>query len=250
MRFMVKRGLDVHKFDEILVAVSQIADDSERAAAAMKIFGDKGVGTALLPMAGELGQLRAEARGLGLSMSPRQAALADDLGDSFVRLKGAFSGLSLIIGEAMAPSLIATTTALVGVTQSLQEFTKELIRSTNSMSVGIGEWMQSLMPNGASGIRGLAFGELAKWLQGKPSLITKPKRTIPDFSDLSQFVDTKGGGSTRGTFRGFRAENLSVGTGGGIEKKLEGIKAILEKIHIDAKGTKDAVEDLEPLAFE
>jgi hypothetical protein len=104
IRFMQKQGLSADKFDEIAQAIAAIEDPTKRAAMAMKVWGKNG--TALLPMLKELPELRGQARELGVSMSPEQARLADDLGDSFGRLKAALTGITMQIGAALAPVLI------------------------------------------------------------------------------------------------------------------------------------------------
>lgn len=225
IRFMQKQGLDAKKFDEILLAVSKIADESERAAAAQKLFGRGG--TALLAMAKELPALRQQARDLGVSMSPRQAALADELGDEFGRFKTALRGLSFQLGEALAPSLIAITASLVGAIQATTAFTATLMKSAQSIQVSTASWLEGFAAKDL-GPRGEPFRQLLKWLQGKPSLFDRAaKAATPDFSDL---LDMKAGGTSRGQVGGFRAESLSVGSGGGTIQKLGDIKAVLERI--------------------
>jgi len=74
------------QFEAIAQSLRGISDPTERAAAAMSVFG-KG-GTALLPMVADLDALRKKARALGLTMTTEQASAADELGDSYLHNAG------------------------------------------------------------------------------------------------------------------------------------------------------------------
>src|SRR5262245_17507916 len=98
--------------------ISQIANPTERAAAAMAIFGKSG--TQLLPMfEGGIAGLTAmeeRARALGLEMSGKDAAAADSLGDALDALWDTVKMGVFSVGSALAPmleGLIETTTAIV-----------------------------------------------------------------------------------------------------------------------------------------
>lgn len=238
IRFMQKQGLDASKFDQILKAVAGIADESERAAAAMKIFG-KG-GTALLPMAKELAALRSQARTLGVSMSPEQAALADELGDSFGRFKAALMGLTNHVGAALAPVLIGFTNTLTGAVVGLGMMANELGKVVATLEItpdAIASFITGVADGLMMGLIPDNFRDTyATFLAQALREVSKgPKFTMPDFSDADSILDMKAGNTSRGQFGGFRAESLGVGSGGGTVQKLDGIKGVLEKI-------KDAID--------
>jgi len=82
IRFMQKQGISADKFEATLIAVSQIADESQRAATAMKLWGK--TGAMLLPMAGEIAQLRAQRGEIGDDLFNRKRRmLEDDLAGTF-----------------------------------------------------------------------------------------------------------------------------------------------------------------------
>jgi hypothetical protein len=229
IRFMQKQGLDATKFDEVLKAVSGIADASERAAMAMKIFGRGG--TSLLSMAKELPQLRQEARELGVSVSPGRAALSDALGDEFGRLKTALSGLAMNFGDMMAPAVLAVTQMLVGAVVGLSKFTVALAAATKSLVGKAASWFEGLTGKGQTTPQGMAFKQLLLWLQGKPNLFdeqAKKKRRPPP--DLSEFLMSRVGQSSRGQFGGFRAGALGIGSGASTKQQLEDVKRLLKNI--------------------
>jgi len=100
------------QFAAIAAALQGIQDPTQRAAAAMGVLGKSG--TALLPMAADLGALRAEARRLGVVMSGGQAKLADDLGDAFDRVKASLQGVANAVGTALAPVLLDLAGTVTG----------------------------------------------------------------------------------------------------------------------------------------
>jgi hypothetical protein len=95
------------QFTLLAEAVSRIADPTERAVAAMKVFGRSG--TSLLPMiekgAAGLGEMRDEARKLGLSIGGADAAAAERLSDGFDRMWRVLKGVTFQIGAALAPAM-------------------------------------------------------------------------------------------------------------------------------------------------
>lgn len=242
LRFMAKQGIDVKQFDKVLKAVSEIADESERAAAAQKIFGRGG--TALLAMAKELPELRAQARMLGVSMSPERAALADDLGDAGGRLKAALSGLTMQLGAAMAPALIGVLNAATVAAAGLGHFTATLGAAANQIKatpeviaaalLGVAKGLSPALA--LTGIFDKLQPGLAKGLRAAGQF---PKFTMPDLLGMESALDMKAGNTSRGQFGGFRAESLGVGSGGGTEKKLTEIKGVMDKM---LKGILDNVK--------
>lgn len=238
IRFMQKQGISADKFEATLIAVSQIADESQRAATAMKLWGK--TGTMLLPMAGEIAQLRAEARTLGVSMTPQRASKADDLGDSFGRLKAAVMGLTMQLGAAFSPVIIHLVDLLTIAAVGIGKFADKIEIAVAGLE---------LLARDNAGLIHSVLGGFGDWLINAPAEFRSqfPKRTTPDFGDLSSIMDMRGG--SRGTFSGFRAENLGIGSGGGTAQKLDAIKGVLEKIKVGIDGVKDATEDIEGPEF-
>ena len=101
-------------------ALRRISDPTQRAAAAMKVFGKSG--TSLLPMIAELETLRAEALRLGLVMSTTQAQAADTLGDAFSRAQATVGSLANAIGTALAPTLTHLVDRATGVLSGFRDW--------------------------------------------------------------------------------------------------------------------------------
>ena len=102
------------QFQLVADKLADIADPTERAAAALGIFGKSG--TALLPMLSEgsagLAAMRAKARELGVTMTSEDAAAADALGDSLDTLKAAGARAFQTIGAELAPAMSGLAGAL------------------------------------------------------------------------------------------------------------------------------------------
>jgi hypothetical protein len=91
------------QFQLIADRLNRIKDPSLKAAAAVSLLGRSG--TTLLPMIGQLGELRAEARRLGFVMSDEDAKAAHAFGDAITALRAALSGVQYAVGSAVAPML-------------------------------------------------------------------------------------------------------------------------------------------------
>jgi len=92
-------------FLEVAAALGRIGSEAQRVELAQKIMG-RGA-TQLFPMfalgAEAIQDYRIEARRLGVSIGPEMAARAGRLGEMFGRLKTAFDGIVLVIGDTLAP---------------------------------------------------------------------------------------------------------------------------------------------------
>lgn len=89
------------QFQAIAESIGSIEDPSQKAAAAMAIFG--GSGTDLLPMMENIKELRKEAKELGIAPSPESIAAADMLGDTIDKMKKVVGSAFFEIGAAVAP---------------------------------------------------------------------------------------------------------------------------------------------------
>jgi hypothetical protein len=244
IKFMQKQGIDAGQFDAIAEAVSNIADDTERAQVAMKLFGR--TGTMILPMLRDLPALRERARALGATLTPDQAAKADELGDSFGDLKTALLGVTLKLGAALAPVLTVVTQMLTIAAVGLGRFAEALAHARDNAKTPTAQFAKGMVWS----------GPLAplKWLLGQgEGLLPQGKKPAPpalDFGGLEGLLHMSGGPSSRGTFHGQRASALSIGSGGGVKDELKGIRKVLEGILRGVGATVDAVEDIREPAFE
>lgn len=112
MESLAKKSPD-QQFEMIGRKIAEISDPTERAAAAMKIFGKSG--TSLLPLFADLDALKKEAVDLGIALSDQDASNADRLGDAFDRIAAVTKGIGLRVGAAIAEPLasILETTAKI-----------------------------------------------------------------------------------------------------------------------------------------
>lgn len=130
------------QFEKIMDAIGGLQSPAERTAAAIAIFGKSG--TALVPLAGQIGKLRQEAVALGLSIGPEQARLADELGDAWLRAKKLITMALFQIGAALAENVVKATNHVI------------------KMIVGLNDWITAngevIRSTGILGLKLLAFG--------------------------------------------------------------------------------------------
>jgi hypothetical protein len=94
-------------FDAVVAAISQLPNPAQQAAAAVSLFGKSGV--ELVPIfqegAGYLQQMTAEARRLGIVLSPQQTAGIATLDDSLQKAQLTLQAFSARVLSELAPSL-------------------------------------------------------------------------------------------------------------------------------------------------
>lgn len=128
-------GLDVQKiaslsperqFEEVARAIASIKEPTERAGAAMRIFGS--AGAALLPLFANgpdgLAKLRAEARALGVSIDAETAKMGADFTDATTRLKTALQGVGLSVAKILTPALIELANAATRIFSAFSNLVK------------------------------------------------------------------------------------------------------------------------------
>ena len=130
------------QFDQIARAISSIADPTERAGAAMKIFGS--AGASLLPLFSEgpdgLQQLREEARRLGVSIDAETAKIGAEFTDATTRLKSAFSGVGISLSKLLTPALIEASNSVARIVSAITDFVENnpiLTKSIGGVVAGI-----------------------------------------------------------------------------------------------------------------
>lgn len=96
------------QFTKIANAINSVSDPTEKAALALDIFGRSG--TQILPLIRDMGDLRSEARALGLTMSTEQATAAARLNDLWGDLKMSAQAIAREIGSALSPALESLAT--------------------------------------------------------------------------------------------------------------------------------------------
>ncbi len=158
-------------------AIAGIADPTQRAGAALTIFGRSG--TALLPMLGDMEALRAEAVRLGLSIGPEQAKQAAALTDAWDRIKRSFGAVAVAIGSSLAPMLTGLAGRLKDGIQAVRQWMgehKSLIVSlfaggTAAVAFGAGLFVVGKAIAFASGALTVSLA-MAKGLSGAFSMLT------------------------------------------------------------------------------
>ena len=141
------------QFEQIVDAISRIADPAERAATAVQFFGKGGIqmGELFTMGPGALAKMREEAIALGQVVSKDAISAIDNMNDSFGAVFATIKGITgQILGELAGPISEITTDLL------------ELIKSTgpqqiaNTVAQGLLDFIQAA---------GNAFFELAKFIQ-------------------------------------------------------------------------------------
>lgn len=162
------------QFSEIAKRLNDISDPSERAAAAMNVFGK--TGTRMLPMVGDLDALREEAKRLGITMSTDDARAAAELTEAMGRIRSVLRSVTGAIGSALAPLLMEwagwITNIIVGTKKWLNE-NRGLIVSALKIGVillGVGVALVTL--GSVLSAIGTIFGFVSSVIVGGVGLIT------------------------------------------------------------------------------
>ena len=151
------------QFTAVATALGGIQDPTERAAAAMQVFGR--AGTRLLPLLSGMQDLRAEAQRLGVTMSSQQSQAAAALGDAFDRVRMAVAAVANALGEALAPVLQELSAAVLEAVSGLRSWLAEnqglvvSIAQITAIVAGVGVGLLAL--SGTVSLLAMAFGGLA-----------------------------------------------------------------------------------------
>jgi len=160
------------QFTLIADRLAQIADPAQRAAAAMKVFGQ--AGTQLLPMVADgaagIEALSQRARDLGLVMSTEDAQAAVVFGDLVSDLWKTVKMGVFVIGAALAPILSDLTERVMGVITSVSDWikqNKDVVVTVFKVAAAVAVGGAALIVLGGilSGL-GFAFGTLASIATG------------------------------------------------------------------------------------
>lgn len=160
------------QFMRIADRLAGIANPTQRAAAAMEVFGKSGA--KLLPMmadgAAGLEAMRRQARDLGLAMSSEDAAAADEFGDALDTLWKSLKMGVATIGSALAPILSDLARRVTGIIKAVSDW----IRENKTVVVTVFKVAAAIVAGGAalivlggilSGL-GFAFGTLVSIVTG------------------------------------------------------------------------------------
>lgn len=144
------------QFVSIANAISQIPNPTNRAAAAMKIFGKNG--TELLPLmvdgAKGINALIEQANKLGLVMSTEDAKAAEEFGDRMSDLWAVAKSVAFTIGGAVAPVIRIAAIQLAAAGKVIKEFVQE----HRGLVIGVAAVAVGLLAAGAAAlVMGTAF---------------------------------------------------------------------------------------------
>ncbi len=117
----LKQQLPEQQLQTIADRLNGIKDPAQQAALATQLLG----GTNLLPMIGQLGALRKEARDLGLAPSEKAVADAANLGRQIKRGLSVVTATIFEIGSAVAPVLFPIGEAFIRITSSVAKWARE-----------------------------------------------------------------------------------------------------------------------------
>ncbi len=123
------------QFDELAIAIANISDPTERAAAAMKVFGSDG--QKLLPLFSTgpsgLRELRKEAQELGVSIDEESASMGAAYVDATTRLKESLRGLGLTISRIVTPAITVAVNGISRINTIIIRFSKDNPLLTNTL---------------------------------------------------------------------------------------------------------------------
>lgn len=117
----LKQQLPEQQLQTVIDRLKDVKDPAQQAALATQLLG----GTNLLPMIGQLGALRKEARDLGLAPSEKAVADAANLGRQIKRGLSVVSATIFEIGSAVAPVLFPLGEAFIRITASVGRWVRE-----------------------------------------------------------------------------------------------------------------------------
>ena len=145
-------GLSPEKaFDLLSGAIAALPDELEKSALAQDVFGR--AGTKLLPLLNEgargIKALRQEARDLGVVFDQDAANAAAELSDTMTRMKASLTGVSLTVGEILAPVLEDLVKKMTATIQKIRAWTEahpELTKFITLAAVAVGGLMLVLGP--------------------------------------------------------------------------------------------------------
>jgi len=136
------------QFKLIAQRISDIADPTLKAAAAMSVFGRSG--TSLLPLlekgAAGIEALQVEARKLGLTMSSEDAKAAEEFHDSITRLSKSIKMLIFHIGATLGKTLKGTVEKVTGIVATISRW----VRENRGLIISIAKITGVVMATGAA----------------------------------------------------------------------------------------------------
>lgn len=167
------------QFETIAEKIAAIEDPTQKAYAAMMVFGAKS-GTALIPMMKNLSSVTKEAEELGIVMSTDDAQAAADLDDEFNRTRRTIEMLAVSVGSALTPAL-----------RDLSEYLRE---NTRGISAWVNENSGLITGLLFAGIALTAFGVALKAVGFAISSIAGGVGILVKVAALLKYILTLGGG--------------------------------------------------------
>ena len=151
------------QFQAIADAISGVEDPSKRAALAMQVLGKSG--TKLLPLLGNIRELRQQASDLGLTISTKDASNAAVLSDTLSILGRTARVAAFEVGASLAPSIIDLSNRITSIIASATKWlraNRETVVLVAKVGVAIGALGGILITTGlAFTLLGVAVGGFA-----------------------------------------------------------------------------------------
>lgn len=138
-------------FQRIAERLAEVENPAQRAALAVELLG-KG-GKAILPMVGDMAELRDRAKELGYTLAESTVAAADKLGDTFGDLQKAWGGLFTSMGAGVVESA-----GLEAFVNTLAEGIGDLSNWIKANREAITEWVDSGVLLAIDGLEALLSG--------------------------------------------------------------------------------------------
>ncbi len=135
---MEKKGFNPKGFDAIAKQIAAIEDPAKRTEKAMEIFGKSGA--KLIPLMGNLAELRKQAQDLGLVPTDQAVADADTIGDLFDQIASVGKAAIFEIGAALSPVLIPALETIRSIAVTTTRWVREngeLVQTIAKIGIGI-----------------------------------------------------------------------------------------------------------------
>lgn len=152
------------QFQLIADRLKEIEDPTAKASAAMDVFGSR-TGTAILPMLDSLGELRQEARELGIVPTDKAVKDAAAVTDAINRLKRSVMATAFEIGASLADEVLAAAAAAKKIAVQIGRWIRDnvgLVKTIAAVGIGLAAAGAAVVALGGGMIfAGLALAGLA-----------------------------------------------------------------------------------------
>jgi hypothetical protein len=172
----LKKQSPDQQFHTIAKAIAAIKEPTDRAYAAMLLYGKSG--TQMLPLITSLEESEKRAEQFGATMTKLDATKAADLQDAFTDVKFALEGLANIVAVTLAPAL----TTAAGIIADTMKAVRDWIDQNRGLAIGLGVTAATLLGIGTACLTlGVAVNVLSYAFAGLSTAVSVATTTVSAF---------------------------------------------------------------------